>query len=330
MAQTVSLFLSAEGRCGLDWIVEDLRRPVKPVQRARIVLPSVDRLPVLEIAKRVGVSRPMVWRWQQRYAEESLDGLLRDKTRPPAIPPTPQAEVHAVVELYMNPPRHAVVVSIDEKSQIQALERTRPGLLLKPGRCATMTHDYKRNGTTTLFAALSVLEGKVIGGSSASPPAPGVHPLPRHCRAVRASRQGDPRHPRRLRRPQASPRRDQLRQPAPARFVETGSTLAAIRLRRYCAIAYWITPASSTVRRRVPVPASLFASRATGLAIPLTHGAVAGWRRASHRVRIRVPQGCRRRRRHGSGRFGAIRAMAPLRVAVVHRVVRGIAVVQPE
>ena len=63
----------------------------------------------------------------------------------------------------MNPPRHAVVVSIDEKSQIQALDRTQPGLPLKRGKCATMTHDYKRNGTTTLFAALSVLEGKVIG-----------------------------------------------------------------------------------------------------------------------------------------------------------------------
>ncbi len=199
---------------------------MKHVQRAQIVLLSADRLPVLEIAKRVGVSRPMVWRWQQRYAEEGLDGLLRDKTRPPGTPPIPQAKVHAVVErtlrqppgavthwtgramakamslslrtvqriwaahklqphrirtfkrstdpdfaarlddvvgLYMNPPRHAVVVSIDEKSQIQALDRTQPGLPMKRGKCATMTHDYKRNGTTTLFAALSVLEGKVIG-----------------------------------------------------------------------------------------------------------------------------------------------------------------------
>jgi transposase len=226
MAQTVSLLLSAQCRAGLEEVVQDRRRPVKHVQRARIVLLSADHLPVLEIAKRVGISRPMVWRWQQRYAEEGLDGLLRDKTRPPGIPPTPQAKVHAVVErtlreppgavthwtgramakamglslrtvqriwaahklqphrirtfkrstdpdfaarlddvvgLYMNPPRHAVVVSIDEKSQIQALDRTRPGLPMKPGRCASMTHDYKRNGTTTLFAALSVLEGKVIG-----------------------------------------------------------------------------------------------------------------------------------------------------------------------
>ena len=68
-----------------------------------------------------------------------------------------------VVGLYLDPPEHAVVLSIDEKSQIQALDRTQPGLPLKPGRCGTMTHDYKRHGTTTLFAALNVLEGKVIG-----------------------------------------------------------------------------------------------------------------------------------------------------------------------
>ncbi|MGH7083204.1 MAG: IS630 family transposase [Acetobacteraceae bacterium] len=68
-----------------------------------------------------------------------------------------------VVGLCVDPPAHAVVLSIDEKSQIQALDRTQPGLPMKKGRCATMTHDYKRNGTTTLFAALDVLEGKVIG-----------------------------------------------------------------------------------------------------------------------------------------------------------------------
>ena len=62
-----------------------------------------------------------------------------------------------------NPPCHAVVLSIDEKSQIQALDRTQPGLPLKPGKCATMTHDYKRNGTTTLFAALNLLDGTVLG-----------------------------------------------------------------------------------------------------------------------------------------------------------------------
>ncbi len=68
-----------------------------------------------------------------------------------------------IVGIYVAPPAHAVVLSIDEKSQIQALDRTQPGLPLKKGRGATMTHDYKRNGTTTLFAALNVLDGAVIG-----------------------------------------------------------------------------------------------------------------------------------------------------------------------
>lgn len=68
-----------------------------------------------------------------------------------------------VVGLYLNPPQQAMVLCVDEKSQIQALDRTQPGLPLKKGRCGTLTHDYKRNGTTTLFAALDVLQGRVIG-----------------------------------------------------------------------------------------------------------------------------------------------------------------------
>ena len=68
-----------------------------------------------------------------------------------------------VVGLYLNPPDKAVVLCVDEKSQIQALQRTQPGLPMKKGRCGTMTHDYKRHGTTTLFAALNVLDGRVIG-----------------------------------------------------------------------------------------------------------------------------------------------------------------------
>src|SRR5512135_3105862 len=69
------------------------------------------------------------------------------------------ARLRAIAGLYIDPPAHAMVLSVDEKSQIQALDRTQPGLPLKKGRCATMTHDYKRHGTTTLFAALDVLEG---------------------------------------------------------------------------------------------------------------------------------------------------------------------------
>jgi transposase len=73
------------------------------------------------------------------------------------------AKVEDIVGLYMHPPAHAVVLSIDEKSQIQALDRTQPGLPMKPGKCGTMTHDYKRHGTTTLFAAFNVLDGAVLG-----------------------------------------------------------------------------------------------------------------------------------------------------------------------
>ena len=72
-------------------------------------------------------------------------------------------KLRKIVGLYVDPPAHAVVLSVDEKSQIQALDRTQPGLPIKKGRRGTMTHDYIRNGTTTLFAALNVLEGKVIG-----------------------------------------------------------------------------------------------------------------------------------------------------------------------
>src|SRR6266853_3656424 len=68
-----------------------------------------------------------------------------------------------VIGLYLNPPEHALVLCVDEKSQIQALDRTQPGLPIKQGRCGTMTHDYKRHGTTTLFAALNTLDGTVIG-----------------------------------------------------------------------------------------------------------------------------------------------------------------------
>jgi transposase len=72
-------------------------------------------------------------------------------------------KLEAIVGLYLNPPEHALVLSVDEKSQIQALDRTQPGLPLKKGRCQTMTHDYKRNGTTTLFAALNVANGEIFG-----------------------------------------------------------------------------------------------------------------------------------------------------------------------
>jgi transposase len=73
------------------------------------------------------------------------------------------AKLKDIVGLYVHPPDHAIVLSVDEKSQIQALDRTQPGLPMKKGRAGTMTHDYKRHGVTTLFAALNVLEGRLMG-----------------------------------------------------------------------------------------------------------------------------------------------------------------------
>ena len=226
MAQTLCVILAPDDRERLAAIIADRNRPQKHVQRARIIPHSDERLPVQEVARRAGVSRPAVWRWQQRFAEEGVEGLLRDKTRPPGkapVPPKTVAQVLAltcseppgevthwtgravarivgislravqriweahrlqphrvrtfkrsndpafaekvedIVGLYMSPPTHAVVLSIDEKSQIQALSRTRLGTPVGPGRPATMTHDYERHGTTTLFAALNVLDGTVLG-----------------------------------------------------------------------------------------------------------------------------------------------------------------------
>jgi len=110
-------------------------------------------------AKAVGVSLRTVQRlWEaHRLQPHRIRAFKRSDD------PDFAAKVEDVVGLYMDPPKHAVVVSIDEKSQIQALDRTQPGLPLKPGKCGTMTRDYKRNGTTTLFAALNVLDGTVIG-----------------------------------------------------------------------------------------------------------------------------------------------------------------------
>src|SRR3977135_2822233 len=99
MAQTVSVIVTAEERVRLAAIVGDRSRPLKHVQRARIVLHSADRLSVLEVARRASVSRPAVWRWQRRYAEEGVDGLLHDKTRPPGTAPVPMTTIAKVLAL---------------------------------------------------------------------------------------------------------------------------------------------------------------------------------------------------------------------------------------
>ena len=111
------------------------------------------------MAKAQGVSKNTVNRlWQLHNLKPHLSRTFKLSRDPKFI-----EKLTDVVGLYLNPPHKAVVLCVDEKSQIQALDRTQPGLPLKKGRCGTMTHDYKRHGTTTLFAALSMLDGKVVG-----------------------------------------------------------------------------------------------------------------------------------------------------------------------
>jgi hypothetical protein len=106
MAQTVCVVLSAADRRQLEAVICDRRRARKHVERARIVLSSADRLPVQRIAASIGISRPMVWRWQQRFAETGVEGLLRDKTRKPGKAPIPADIVARVVALTCSAPPH--------------------------------------------------------------------------------------------------------------------------------------------------------------------------------------------------------------------------------
>lgn len=226
MRTGIVIDVTPEDRCRLEAIIGDRNSAQKHVARARVILATADGCGTMEIMRRSGLSKPIVWRWQERFMHEGVDGLTRDKTRPPGKPALPDATVARVLELsfdeppgevthwsgrmmaeavgislrsvqriwaahnlqphrlrtfklsrdprfaeklmdvvglYVDPPAHAVVLSVDEKSQIQALDRTQPGLPMKKGRAGTMTHDYKRHGTTTLFAAFNVLEGTVIG-----------------------------------------------------------------------------------------------------------------------------------------------------------------------
>lgn len=107
----------------------------------------------------LGVSASTVMRhWQAHGLKPHLMRGFKVSRDPKFV-----EKLEDIVGLYMSPPEHALVLCCDEKSQVQALDRTQPGLPLKKGRAGTMTHDYKRNGTTTLFAALNVLDGQVIG-----------------------------------------------------------------------------------------------------------------------------------------------------------------------
>ena len=200
--------------------------PRRLVERAQIVQLAASGVASQEIARALGVSRPTVQLWRQRFLGLRLAGLEKDAPRPGRIPRISDRKIRQLIEatlhnqpdnathwstrlmakaqgvseatvrriwkqnnlkphltktfklsrdqqfveklcdvvgLYLNPPQKSLVLCVDEKSQIQALDRTQPGLPMKKGRCGTLTHDYKRHGTTTLFAALVTLDGRVIG-----------------------------------------------------------------------------------------------------------------------------------------------------------------------
>lgn len=220
------ILVSPEERATLTMWARGRSFPLRLIQRAQIIQRAADGMPSQDIAQELGISRPTVQLWRERFLALRLAGLEKDAPRPGRLPRLPETKVRAVVEatlhtkppnathwsirtmaqrqgisrmavqriwkqynlkphlvrtfkisrdrhfveklydvvgLYLNPPDKALVLCVDEKSQIQALDRTQPGLPLKKGRCGTMTHDYKRHGTTTLFAALNMLDGKVIG-----------------------------------------------------------------------------------------------------------------------------------------------------------------------
>jgi len=111
------------------------------------------------LATELGISHVMVHRvWRAHGLKPHLTRTFKVSNDPRFV-----EKVVDIVGLYLDPPEHALVLCVDEKSQIQALDRTQPSLPMYPGRCGTMTHDYKRNGTTTLFAALVMAEGRLIG-----------------------------------------------------------------------------------------------------------------------------------------------------------------------
>lgn len=169
-AQTVGLWRRRFVDQGLGGLEKDATRPGRPRKDRR----SLEKK-IVEMTTQSKPANATHWSTRTLAAELGIDhvyvhrvwnahGLQPHRVRTFKLSNDPRfvEKVVDVVGLYLNPPEHALVFSVDEKSQIQALDRTQPGLPLKKGRCGTMTHDYKRYGTTTLFAAIEVLEGNVI------------------------------------------------------------------------------------------------------------------------------------------------------------------------
>jgi len=217
--------LTETERKALRRLANGRRTQVRVAKRAQIVLAAARGLENQEIAAELSMTRETVGRWRSRFAENRLEGIMKDLPRGGRKPtkrskvesriiqkttqekpknathwstrtlaqalgvtqsmvqrvwkanglkphlvktfkvsndPRFEEKLRDVVGLYLNPPENALVISADEKTSIQALDRTQPGLPMVKGRCRTMTHDYKRNGTTTLFAAMELGQGKVI------------------------------------------------------------------------------------------------------------------------------------------------------------------------
>ena len=169
-AHTVGRWRKRFAEQGMDGIEKDLPRGGRPRHQREGIESEIIRRTTQEtpenathwstrsLAKELGISQSMVHRvWK-------ANGLKPHRVRTFKLSRDPNFEEKLldVVGLYLNPPEKALVISADEKTSIQALDRTQPGLPIVPGRCGTMTHDYKRNGTTTLFAAIDMAQGKVI------------------------------------------------------------------------------------------------------------------------------------------------------------------------
>ena len=155
---------------GLAGIAKDAPRPgrrrrIDEKQRAAIIRKTLRKKPEGQthwsratMAAATGVSESTIGRiWREHGLKPHRVETFKLSNDPRFV-----EKLNDIVGLYLNPPEHAIVLSCDEKSQIQALDRTQPGLPMKKGRCGTMTHDYKRNGTTSLFAAMNVVDGTVI------------------------------------------------------------------------------------------------------------------------------------------------------------------------
>lgn len=168
---TIDCWLARYRRLGIEGLQRDAPHPsgrptISAAMEERVVRATLHEQPrnashwsVRLMAEAMGISRMSVQRIWKKYQLQPH----RIKTFKLSKDPRFVEKVRDVVGLYLNPPDKALVLCVDEKSQIQALDRTQPGLPLKQGRLQTMTHDYKRHGTTTLFAALNMLDGTVIG-----------------------------------------------------------------------------------------------------------------------------------------------------------------------